>query len=148
MAKISYRKGRDMCSFSFTDTYTAECLINLGVVPNKTKNIQPPFNIDNNYIRHYIRGYLDGDGCLRINRDKLVCIFVGQENLLNYINKRFLEVYRHNCNVREGKGNFSYLEYGGGTAVAFCKWIYLDANIYLYRKYEIFNNYQREDLCV
>lgn len=141
-AKILYRKSRNMCSFSFVDQYATECLFRLGVVPNKTYNIQPPLGIPDTLLRHYIRGYVDGDGCIRMNKDKLVCIIVGQQQLLTFINKKFLELYRHGCQIREGKGNFCFLEYGSYTADKFCEWIYHGSKIYLNRKYAIFKNWR------
>lgn len=141
-AKISYRKSRDMCSFSFVDPQMTRCLFELGVVPNKTSCIQPPTKISDNYLRHYIRGYLDGDGCIRVNSNKLVCIFVGQEQLLSFINNKFSQLYKHNCNIRKGKGNFSYLEYGHLTAYRFCEWVYNESKIHLDRKYRIFEKWR------
>ena len=38
-------------------------LLKLDLTPNKTKKIKFP-DIPKDYIRHFIRGYLDGDGCV------------------------------------------------------------------------------------
>ncbi len=42
----------------------------LGCMPNKSKLIEFPENIPNHLIHHFIRGYFDGDGCIRQNRVK------------------------------------------------------------------------------
>ena len=45
-------------------------LISHGVIPNKTKCLVFP-KLEQEYIRHFIRGYFDGDGSWYIHRNQL-----------------------------------------------------------------------------
>lgn len=49
-------------------------LINLGCTINKTKTIQFP-NIEESLYRHFIRGFMDGDGCIRVGPNLGHCMF-------------------------------------------------------------------------
>ena len=42
-------------------------LFNLGIVSNKSLTLQFPKNIPNSLIKHYLRGYFDGDGSISTN---------------------------------------------------------------------------------
>ena len=42
-------------------------LTNLGCCPNKTRALKFP-NIPNSLYKHFIRGFLDGDGCIRVGK--------------------------------------------------------------------------------
>ncbi|MEG1142716.1 MAG: LAGLIDADG family homing endonuclease [Clostridia bacterium] len=53
------------------DVYSSEFsthLVNLGVVPNKTKSFSHP-KIKDELFKFYLRGYFDGDGCLYFNEN-------------------------------------------------------------------------------
>lgn len=55
----------DRCSFEFTNAEMCEALeINYNIVPNKSLIYQFPVYVPDRYLRHYIRGYFDGDGCI------------------------------------------------------------------------------------
>lgn len=54
------------CRFSVVSQKMKQDLIKLGCVPNKTWKITFP---DVPYISHFIRGYLDGDGCISISKN-------------------------------------------------------------------------------
>jgi len=62
-------KKREMCEVFLSGKKIINDLETLGVVQNKTFLVKYP-QIDEKFERHFLRGYFDGDGCIRINTDK------------------------------------------------------------------------------
>lgn len=53
------------CSFEFTSPYVCETLdLNFNIVPNKSLIYTFPKNIPDELLKHFIRGYFDGDGSI------------------------------------------------------------------------------------
>lgn len=64
--KISYRANTKSYRFSFRCDNMKQDLINKGCVPNKSLILKFPTykQVPKNLMRHFIRGYFDGDGSL------------------------------------------------------------------------------------
>lgn len=104
-------------------------LIDKGCVPNKTTILKPP-NLRKDLIRHFIRGYVDGDGSIKKQKNMSsgyslgIC---GTKEMLEWIN--------HNLpNPGPIHSNRSIF----GTTCNFenIKYLYDNSNISLERKYE------------
>lgn len=118
-----------------------------GVFPNKTLILKSP-KIETKLYSHFIRGYIDGDGCITSHRKSkkksskkdFAVKIVGTKELLDFI-KNFIEsnniaTIRKYYKRRNNSKVFS-LELTGNLQVkAFLNLIYKDAQIYLNRKYE------------
>lgn len=116
-----------------------------GVSPNKTLIVKPPA-IDKVLYPHFIRGYIDGDGCITSSKkntsdniDFKVKI-LGTKELLDFI-KEYIEENNvaiiHRYDQRKSTTEVFTLELGGNKQVKkFLDLIYKDAIIYLDRKYE------------
>ena len=121
-------------------------LKNLGMTRNKTFTLKFP-NIQEEYIRHFIRGYFDGDGCISINKDKhnVRVNFVGTEDMLKHIVEIFVkECGAHKPDLIENSnnnGNIVYSVQWGNiyTCHKIYNYLYKGANIYLDRKLEKFD---------
>jgi intein/homing endonuclease len=125
-------------------------LVSHGVVENKTLILKPP-KINENLIRHFIRGYVDGDGCITSSLGKQkngdqrkspdfklkIC---GTIEMLDFI-KSFIE---DNTNViirryykRRKTDKIENIDLGGNKQVRqVLDLLYRDATIFLQRKYE------------
>lgn len=113
-------------------------LIKLGCFINKTKKIRLP-DIKQDLIRHFIRGFFDGDGCLQLN-DK---IYHNRFDLTS-ASKEFLEdvrpiiashgITRGSLN-KETNYNVWHLSFSGHQVKQILDWLYKDAEFYLLRKY-------------
>lgn len=59
-------KGQDTHRIIFSDIETVKNLERLGVVPNKTMELQPPnlYTEEEKFLPYIIRGIIDGDGCV------------------------------------------------------------------------------------
>lgn len=120
-------------------------LNNKGCIPNKSLVLTfPDESIFENkeLIRHFIRGYCDGDGSLTwSNKDHTIpsITFVGTKNFLEgiqlYLGKGYL-MHKPNCS------EFTYrLSYTHTKAFNAVKYMYNHSNIYLNRKYNIYTKY-------
>ena len=114
-------------------------LINKGCVPNKTKILtypdtnQVPFELQ----RHFIRGYIDGDGCVScINNSKIFSVdIVGTIDFLNGINNYFKLAQGEN--IYDFKHtDIKHFSKAGRFAFDMMTHLYKDATIYLDRKYQ------------
>lgn len=122
-----------------TSKYLVNSLANLGCVANKTYQELSIPNIDVVFIPHFIRGFFDGDGCISINGE--FCITCSSSQLLDQINQQ-LPV---NCNLykRKNKSYFDLKTKGMKKLRKIYNYLYLDANRYLMRKKEIWDDLLR-----
>lgn len=87
--KISYRSKTNSYRLSFSDVKMYKDLINNGCLECKSLILKAP-NINNNIKRHFIRGYVDGDGCLTYRNNNplsMTISIIGTEDVLKFIYK-------------------------------------------------------------
>lgn len=113
----------------------------LGCVPKKSLILKFPTEdqVPSHLIRHFIRGYFDGDGCVNHNRPIQITIcssFIFCEVLKTII----VNDLKINCNTHKVKGakdSFGILKICGRFQVlSFLDWIYKDATLFLTRKHK------------
>lgn len=121
-------------------------LCKLGCVPNKSLILKFPTDdiVPKNLIRHFIRGYFDGDGCISINLEKRFARvnMMGTRDFLETI----VDILHNECGWRktpicQKKGNSAfYIQSGYIRGIEnFYKYLYRDSNIYLDRKLKKFD---------
>ena len=144
------------CRWGCRNQHLKESLIRLGCVPNKSLILEfPDISIfkSKDLIRHFIRGYWDGDGCLSWGNKEhtLPCIgVIGTEDFLtelkHYLPLKFDYVLQQKSNSNT---TTRQLTIGGKNAFELTKYLYSDATIYLQRKYEKYLEYCRlyEESC-
>ena len=125
------------CRWAITNKHLWNTLNNYGCVPKKSLILKFPEEEifkDKSLIRHFLRGYFDGDGCLSINKkDQISCSVLGT--------KEFLEKYLNYCpdteeiQIRKSKSKVYIFAYSTKRAVDFAEFLYSDSNVYLDRKY-------------
>ena len=139
--KRKYRDGSSkMYEIKFSDEIFTNNLISNGILINKTFTLDFP-NIDEEFISHYIRGYLDGDGTVYKFSGKLFIAFYGNKI---FIPK--LRDYLFNNNILETKyaiidrGNHCSIHISSKKAnLSMYNYIYNNSDIYLKRKKSIFD---------
>jgi len=140
---------RKMAQVSFSGKKIINDLSKLGVIPNKTFNIKYPL-IDEKLERHFLRGYFDGDGCIRINKDNRdnsergdMRIVSGSIEMLNSINERMNVLFNTNINKLYGPKNKNH-KYIGWASMTDIENIYHgfydNTSVFLNRKKDIFDN--------
>lgn len=92
-------------------------------------------------IRHYIRGYFDGDGCFTFTNKTFHVSFVTasknlNDDIVNILKSQGINVveenYINSCNTIMYRPNI----YKTNDKIKFLNWIYEDCKIYLDRKYK------------
>lgn len=146
------KQGKHNCAFfRISSKRMFDNLHTLGITVKKTgKEIIP--NIPYDLIRHFIRGYFDGDGCISKHKTKrnetyyTMTIVCSNENFLYDISTYIEENTGLHFNVYPVQNNaFILNSVAKKKNYHFYKFLYKDATIYLKRKFEIvqefFNNY-------
>jgi DNA-binding transcriptional regulator WhiA len=111
-----------------------------GICSRKSLILKPPENLPNEFIKDYIRGYMDGDGSIgwhKSNNTPRICFTSGTKEMLEWIKRNIRNVSSGNPSILKFKKSNTYvLEFIGKQAYNIADWLYKDANIYLDRKYE------------
>lgn len=130
------------CHIEFTSKYMVNRLVELGMVSRRSHFDRLKDNIPVGLEHHFIRGFLDGDGCIS-NREKV--IFLGQADILTWIKECLVKYAQASDKVMpyQRKG---ILEIAWGGSFQFRRivdYIYKDATLYLERKKEIADKTKR-----
>lgn len=102
-------------------------------------------NISDDFMRHFIRGYFDGDGCLSLIDGKIYVKFLGaskefHEGLKNVLEKNNF-IFNSSSKINSyGTEMYYILINRNSEKIKFLDWIYQDCNIYLDRKYDKYLN--------
>ncbi len=133
-------KTYSMCQILVYSTKMAQDLADKGAVPNKTKVIRFP-SLSYDLIRHFIRGYFDGDGSVCERKHKktqsdVSCSFTcGSKVFLEELRNILFENNIKSYLVSKGD-SCHYLSLAGlKNPDVFFHYIYDDSTIYLDRKY-------------
>lgn len=133
----------DQYSLCITNKYMATQLMNLGVVPHKSLILTFPDWLSEDLYPDFIRGYMDGDGNIA-KKEKRINL-IGTETFCSKLADILHEVLNINCGIYLCHGNKNTttrtLQIAGGNQVKrFLDYIYNDANLYLFRKYDIYKD--------
>ena len=130
-------------------SHISNSLASLGVVQHKVHNKRIP-DMEYKYIRSFLRGYFDGDGCISITHRKdrgensktYQVTFTGNEEPMLFIE----QVLRKELGISYRQlqpHNKSYtLHYSGrNICTKILNWLYKDATVYLQRKFNKYKEY-------
>lgn len=130
----------DTCTLKISSKEFTDNLINLGITPNKSLVVQMP-NISQDLIRHFIRGYFDGDGCITYhtsqNRFRYQFTIVGGIDMLESINEHLnqdLSIY----DIKHSKA-LNLTTCSKSKIINIYHYLYDDSTIFLNRKKEKFD---------
>ena len=87
----------------------------------------------------FLRGYIDGDGCIYINDKNKVVVHItcGTSDVLYYISNKLLNEYDVNSKVYKEKDNKYRINFNNENSIKLLDLIYYDKNVQkLNRKYE------------
>lgn len=121
----------------------------------KTKSLIFPYGIPDQYINHFIRGYIDGDGNIGVKRgqkivDGTIRYYYGLrlrvlgtraflQGLVINLNRLCSNKINVNPHRKENE-NVYYVEFGFSSAKIVMDYVYKDATYYLDRKHKVFNH--------
>lgn len=140
------------CRWTITDKHLWETLNSYGCIPQKSLTLKFPDESifkSKDLIRHFIRGYFDGDGCFTRHIYHTIVTpsvsFLGTKDFLDKI----LEYSKIESNYRHDKRHTEFtwmLEYHKDPGIKLINYLYDNCTIYLdrkYRLYEFFKNGSR-----
>lgn len=128
---------KEQCRFSMINKKIITDLKKHGVTHNKTFKIIMPI-LQQDLLKHFIRGYFDGDGCISYNKKTLdySIRIVSNYNFCNDLIKNISHEVPINVKLINKTENVGTVSITGNNQVKqFCNWIYSDASIKLNRKY-------------
>lgn len=139
----TYRSRCILCSKHMFDV-----LNSYGCTTKKSLTLKFPDKTiftDESLIRHFIRGYVEGDGCLSWgNKMHTRCTIsiLGTKDFLDGIQRNFNSDKNYSNNSKD-QNITKVLAYNGKIGFSFASYIYKDCNIYLDRKYNRYLQYCR-----
>lgn len=144
--KIIRRKDKEYkaVKLTITNKIIVEQLILLGCVNSKSKIIRFP-TLAPELLRHFIRGYFDGDGAIGKYDNKLVwSVCSGSEDFIKTLQKTLqssIVGYTEVSIKKDKRGEVYCIQKGGNPSVsAILKYLYADSTVWLDRKYTYFNS--------
>lgn len=141
-------KVHQMCRIRIFSMDMVNDLYKLGVTKDKTYCFHMP-DMPENLMKHFIRGYFDGDGCVRTRTRKLKSGKVVEYPVCDFssVDINFLEELRSYLYEKLNICSYIYVEDSGchrlcihknEHTMTFLNHLYGDAQIYLDRKYKIY----------
>lgn len=132
-----YGIGNEYCAIRIQDHKIENDLSLLGVVPRKTKKLSLPTNnqVPQNLLRHFIRGFFDGDGS--VYKHDIPCIsFTGTYEMLYGIKQEMQKITNTKANIYpyKNKDVFDYKVGGTSQMKKVYDYLYKDSTIFLGRK--------------
>ena len=138
------KKEYTRCRCAITDKHFHNRLIELGCIPNKSLILKFPSRdifTNKDLIKHFIRGYVDGDGCLTYtSTGRLVIEIIGTKEFLEEIISLYPSYFKRTFHKdkRRPSSNTYFITCSCNNADKFASILYDKSNIYLDRKYERF----------
>ena len=140
--RLDVKTDNSRCRLTVAHKHFKRTLIKYGCTPRKSLSLKFPAEIKENLIRHFIRGYFDGDGCITNYDNKSKCYTVSKvlgtyeflSILITHVNKG--TNYNFNSTIREEKSNaFNWGTYSKINTTLFLHYLYSNSTTYLDRKY-------------
>lgn len=142
--------SKDMYSLEVYGTHICDSLNNLGMTQGKSLTLKFPVFLDDDLIRHFIRGYFDGDGSFSYSnanssqRYQGLVTITSTENFclecLSYIRSKINvggSIFDSSCH----NGITKVISIGGNVQCKlFLDWLYEDSEMYLKRKHDKYLN--------
>jgi len=147
-----YKKPRSNGKISYSlricDPVIFQSLNNLNITERKSLTLKPP-KIPKYLIRHFIRGYFDGDGSVSLRSPKynnklVVDIYTASIHMAAFLHQNVTKVldglYKGNIKLTlaHQKTQYYAVRLGHGASQKLFQYMYKNANIYLERKYQKF----------
>lgn len=141
---------KDNVYIGFCSNKLVKDLSYYGVMPNKTFKIKNIPNINSELIRHFVRGYFDGDGTVYLDNknhkdNRSIFGFYGQYDFLNEIKNILINDINITNRKIYDKGTVSQVTFSRRDDILnFYNYIYKGATVYLKRKKAKFDIYINE----
>lgn len=126
--------------------HISETLEEKGVVPRKSLILEFPEWLPDEFLSHFLRGYMDGDGHIQCFTCRNAS-FASTENFCLAVQKRLnnigIESHIHNTQNKENSTRILYI-FKISNIIKFLDYIYKDAELYIQRKYDAYQTFLEE----
>lgn len=142
---ITYKtkQGYLVSRLSVSNKHMWNRLNEIGCTPNKTNILKFPIELFKNkehLIRHFIRGYWDGDGCLTYrdkDKKRAEANVISTNDFLKEMQKYFPVKQKENIPIKHKENNIIRTwTCEGRSALKVAEYLYKNSKIYLERKYQ------------
>ena len=131
---------RPQLCMSFSNVYFANILRSkFNLQSNKSLTCMFPTNVPCKFINHFLRGYFDGDGCIKICSKRRVVSILGSKPFLEATRSILLLEGLKNVFINQRGNIYSIYIYAKEDIDNFYDFLYKDATLYLNRKREKFH---------
>lgn len=129
----------------FSETLSSSLKRKFNITPRKSCTYVPPIITSDDNLRDFMRGYIDGDGCVGVYKNKrgseyILCSMVGTAECIGYFNDR-LKI-KGCISVINKNSNTVVLSFSGERAVLLLDWLYKNENLLKTEKCMTFLNYK------
>ena len=133
-------KKHHLCCVRIFSLTMYNSLVNKGFTKDKSFDYHVP-GLRDDLIKHYVRGYFDGDGCLCFTNQSFHINFITASKMLNDDISKILKLENFHFTESNYLNDYNTTMYKidihrQQDKINFLDWIYQDANIYLDRKYK------------
>lgn len=146
LRRSGYTGKKDCHHVQFGNVVLYKWLLNIGLMPNKTKRIGA-LKIPNRYFFDFLRGHLDGDGDIRRYQDR---VYPNSERLyirfcsaslehVQWLQKKIKSLLKFKGSI--SRGRIFYLRFAKKDSLVLLTNLYHKKNLpFLWRKYKIVKN--------
>lgn len=124
-----------------TNKHISDRLVELGVVQNKSMILEFPMWLEKSMYSPFLRGYLDGDGHIEWGNTRFITL-VGTMQFCQHVKdfcENELSIKCTICNTANKDSNTKLLYIHGKQRIKqFLDFVYEDADLYIERKYNIY----------
>ena len=135
-------RGKQCYSLEFVDNQIFEDLSKYNIIPNKTYDVSHlPSNIPQQFLKDYIRGLIDGDGCITTSQDLSTDVSLHFTTYHKTIAEDFQKLIDINILHKEKSNQPFYTSAwhvqwrGYKQVLTILNYIYQKADLYIERKY-------------
>lgn len=144
--KIQIKKvgKHEACLLKVNSTKMCEDLIGWNVIPSKSLICEMP-SIQQELVRHFVRGYFDGDGSLDLHKERDVrARIVGGEKILEQIQTHLQKegIVSKVSKPTKNKSTYTLELPVGSESMKFASWMYENSSISLGRKLRRYETYK------
>ena len=146
---LLYSNGTNSYRLIANNKVLVQKLMVLGVYPRKTLTIKFPTVVPNEYLSHFIRGIIDGDGHVRyVKREKSpyfeISISSGSINFCNGMIESINKIIDVKTSARKVGRNTFIMQYSCSRGQKLAQFVYTNASIFIERKYEKYKIFLEE----
>lgn len=145
--KKIYRRS-SLAKLEIVSKVIKEDLIRLGCVPSKTYNLKFPTKeqVPIELVRHFIRGFFDGDGCIGVYNKQIRIQIVGTWEILRGLREFLESLGIQKIKINKGRSIPVLCIFKKESVIKFCNLMFKDSNVYLTRKNKIWTEWCKYDI--